>query len=136
MTPSEARNAIMKEYLNQFSGQFPIALDNQPFTPPDPASGVRWTRLSVQFTDGTQDTLGRPANRKFVKEGLLFIQVFTPQFHATNVNDDLAENSLNVFEGVKLGDLWFNDGRIETVGSDGEWYQQNVVLDFTFEAIK
>jgi hypothetical protein len=136
MTPKEVRNAIVTRYLTEFSGQFEIALDNQDFTPPETGEDVKWARVSVQFNTGNQESLGIVNNRKFVKQGLVFIQVFTPSGHATNDNDDLAESSLNLFEGVRLGDLWFNNGRITTIGSDGEWYQQNVVLEFTFEAIK
>lgn len=136
MTPKEARNAILARYLNQFDGQFPIALDNQPFTPPETGEGVKWVRVSVQFTDGTQGSLGVENNRRFEKYGLLFVQVFTPTGHATNDNDELAESSLDLFEGERLGDLWFNNGRIVTIGSDDEWYQQNVVLELTFTAIK
>lgn len=136
MTPKEARNAIEIAYLTEFNGQFPIALDNQPFTPPETGEGVKWVRVNVKFTDGGQSSLGRLGNRKFEKYGLMFVQVFTPTGHATNDNDDLAEDSLNLFEGERLGDLWFNSGRIVTIGSDDEWYQQHVVLEFTFDAIK
>lgn len=136
MTPKEARNTITVRYLDEFSGQFPIALDNQPFTPPEAGDGVKWVRLSVRFTDGAQGSLGRANNRRFDKVGLLFIQVFTPAGRATNDNDDLAEDSLNLFEGETLGDLWFNNGSIKTIGSDDEWYQQNVVLELSFSAIK
>jgi hypothetical protein len=136
MTPSEVRNAIVQRYLDTYDGVHPIALDNQAFTPPESATGIVWTRVSVQFTSGEQDSLGNTGNRKFIKGGFLYIQVFTPFGHATNGNDSLAEASLNLFEGVRLNDLWFKDGRIVTVGEDGEWYQQNVVLEFEFEAIK
>lgn len=136
MTPKEARNAIFTRYLTEFSGQFDIALDNQKFTPPETGDGVKWVRVSIKFNDGTQSSLGQSGNRKFEKYGLLFIQVFTPDGHATNDNDELAEDSLNLFEGERLGELWFNNGRIVTIGPDGEWYQQNVVLELTFSAIK
>lgn len=136
MTPKEARNAIFTRYLDEFSGQFDIALDNQPFTPPEAGEGVKWVRVNVQFNTGNQDSLGTEGNRKFVKRGFLFVQVFTPVGHATNDNDELAQDSLDLFDGERLGDLWFQDGRIVTIGPDGEWYQQNVVLELTFEAIK
>lgn len=136
MTPKEVRNAIFTRYLTEFNGQFPIALDNQPFTPPETGDGVKWVRVSVKFNNGAQSSLGKSGNRKFTKYGLLFIQVFTPTGHATNDNDELAEESLSLFEGERLGSLWFNNGRILTVGSDDEWYQQNAVLELTFETIK
>lgn len=136
MTPTEVRNAIVSRYLTEFNGQFPIALDNQPFTPPETGEGVKWVRVSVQFNSGTQSSLGRENNRRFDKTGFLFIQVFTPSGHATNDNDNLADDSLNLFEGVRINDLWFTDGRIVTIGTDGEWFQQNVTLFLTFSAIK
>lgn len=136
MTPKEARNAILVQYLTTYSGVIPIALDNQPFTPPETGDGVKWVRVSIQFVDGRQASLGRANNRRFDKRGILFVQVFTPTGYATNDNDELAEASLNLFEGVNLNGLWFDQGRIETIGSDDEWYQQNVVINFTFSAIK
>jgi hypothetical protein len=136
MTPKAVRNAIMARYLTEFSGQFEIALDNQPFTPPETGSGVKWVRVSVRFSGGAQSSLGRSGTRRFQKQGMLFVQVFTPTGHATNDNDDLAEDSLNLFEGEKINDLWFYNGEIKTIGSDDEWYQQNVILEFNFDAIK
>lgn len=134
MTPTEARNALMARYLDEFTGQFPIALDNQIFERPN--SPTRWVRFNVQFNDGNQDTLGRAGNRKFLKLGLVFIQIFTPVNEATNANDGLANDSLNLMDAIRIDDLWTYNGRIETVGSDGEYYQQNAVLEFEFEDIR
>ena len=134
MTPTEARKAIMSRYWNAFNGQFPIAIDNKKFDPPSTPS--KWVRLSVQFNDGNQDSLGRSGNRKFVKRGLIFVQVFTPSNKGTNDNDGTAADSVNIFDGVRINDLWMYNGRIETVGSDGEYYQQNAVVEFEFENIR
>jgi hypothetical protein len=136
VTPSEVRNEIFTRYLTEFSGQFSIALDNQPFVPPETGEGVKWVRISVIFNDGFQSSLGIVGNRKFEKQGNLFMQIFTPIGHATNDNDELVENSLNLFEGGRIGDLWFNNGRVVTVGPDGEWYQQNAVLDIIYQTVK
>lgn len=133
MTPTEVRNTIQSRYLDQFTGQFPIALDNQQFDPP---VGNKWTRVSVQFNTGSQDSLGTVLNRKFLRKGILFIQIFTPANTATNANDDLARSSLELFEGEHIGDLWFVNGRIITIGTDGTWYQQNVVLEFNYQHIR
>lgn len=133
MTPTEVRNEIMKKYLDEFTGQFPIALDNKKFEKPD---GVKWVRLTILFNSGNQDSLGNEGNRKFVKRGLIFIQVFTPINKGTNANDDLCNSSLNLLDGVKINDLWMYNGRIKTVGSDGEFYHQNVVVEFEFQNIR
>lgn len=133
MTPTEARNEIMKRYLDNFTGQFPIAVDNKKFDKPD---GVKWVRLTIKFNSGNQDSLGRENNRKFTKQGLIFVQVFTPSNKGTDDNDDLCNSSLNLLDGVRINDLWLYRGRIKTIGSDGEFYQQNVVVEFEFENIR
>jgi len=134
-TFSEARNAIQIRFLTAF-GSVPTALDNQTFTPPVPGAGVRWVRLGVRFTEGVQDSFGAIGTRKFLKLGLLSIQVFTPIDSATDVNDALCQQVQDLYEGVRIDDIWFINGGIRYSGSDGDWYQQNVVFTIIFEDVK
>jgi hypothetical protein len=131
MTATEVRNAIMARYLNEFSGQFVIALDNQLSETAD-----KWVRLTVNFNDGSQNSFGTTGTRKFTRRGLIIVQVFTPVNTGTDENDDLAVNSANLFDGVRLQDLWMYNGRIVTVGADGEYYQQNAIIEFEYEDIR
>ena len=136
---SEARNEIQKAYLAVFDGQFPIALDNQDFTPPDSSHdpSIKWIRLTVVNMSGKQYTLGGRGNRKFQHKGMVTIQVFTPKGSATNTNDTLCQDSLDVFEGERIHpDLWLYDGSVNTAGSFDGWYQQNVDIDFSFVNLK
>lgn len=134
MTPQEVRNEIYKRYLAVYAGIFPIALDSKKFTPPEiPA---KYVRLTVKFNEGFQSTLGRPGNRKFMKTGIVFIQVFTPDGKGTDENDELTHDSVNVFDGVRIGQLWLYNGRITSPGSDGKYYQQNGAVEFEFEEIR
>lgn len=132
MTEQEVREAIVSRYLNQFSAQFPIAIDNVSFSPPETPS--KWARINVQFNNGSQDTLGRPGNRKFLSSGVVFIQVFTPINTSTNGNDTTARESKILLDGIRIDDLWLYNGRVVTVGnSDSKYWQQNVVIEFDFE---
>ncbi len=131
MTATEVRNAIMARYLNAFSGQFVIALDNQLSETAD-----KWVRLTVNFNDGSQNSLGTAGTRKFLKTGLIIIQVFTPINTGTDENDNLAVDSANLYDGVRLQDLWMYNGRIVTIGADGEYYQQNAIIEFDYEDIR
>jgi hypothetical protein len=134
MTHEEARNAIMQRFLDEFEGDFPIALPNQPFSPPEPAAGVKWARLDVRFTSGGQETLGAAGGRKFLHGGTAVVQVFTPNGDATNGNDELAKQALDLLDGVRVSaSLWTDGGRVVTVGTDGEWYQQNMIVNTHFE---
>jgi hypothetical protein len=134
MNPKEARNAVLQRYLDTFGGLFPIALQNQPFSPPEPAAGVKWVRIDVRLGYGEQDTLGRTGGRRFVQGGAVTVQVFTPNGGATDGNDELVKQSLDLLDGVRIGDsLWTYGGRIVTVGTDGEWFQQSAILNLRFE---
>jgi len=134
MTPTEVRNAITSRFLIEYNTQFHIAVDNQIFEVPNPA--VKYARVVVKFNTGNQHTLGQKGNRKFVKQGLLFVQILTPINTGTNENDTLAQSTLELFDGETLGKLWFYNGRIETERSDGVYYSQNVVVEFEFEDIR
>ena len=134
-TFSEVRNEIYKRYIGTY-GSTPYALDNQPFDPPNPSTTVKWARVSVQFTDGIQDSFGKTGNRKFLKSGLLTVQVFTAIGAATDINDAFCQQVQDLFEGVRIDDIWFTNGGIRFSGVEDEWYQQNVVFDITFEDVK
>lgn len=135
-TFSEVRNAIMERFIGTF-GSTLVAFDNQNFVPPTVGAAVKWYRLSIQFVDGAQDSFGSVVgSRKFLKSGILTIQVFTEIDSATNLNDAQCQLVQDLFEGVRVGDIWFLNGGIRFSGSDGDWYQQNVVFDITFEDVK
>ncbi|MES0340681.1 MAG: phage tail terminator-like protein [Candidatus Humimicrobiaceae bacterium] len=133
MTVTEVRNIIMSRYLTEYTGQFTIAIDNQIANAPD---DEEWVRLTVNFNDGFQDSLGTAGNRKYLKSGMIFIQVFFPMNKGTDNSDTLAEDSANLFDGFRIQDLWMFNGRVKTIGSDGEFYQQNAVIDFEYENVR
>jgi hypothetical protein len=134
VTPKGAKNAIMQRYIDGVAGAFPIALPNQPFSPPAPGTGVAWARMDVRLAAGGQDSLGAVGGRKFLYEGTAVVQVHTTVGLATNLNDDTAKAALDLLDGVRVAeDLWTDGGRIVTVGPDGEWYVQNVIVNIHFE---
>jgi hypothetical protein len=134
MTPQEVRNEIMVRFRTEFVGQFPIALDNQKFTKPD--TPTKWARLSIIFNTGSQFSLGKVGNRRFQRLGLVIVQIFTPANSGTNDNDTLAKSVVDLFDGVRISDLSLYSGRVTTVGNDGEYYQQNAVIEFDFQEIR
>jgi hypothetical protein len=134
VTPKAAKNAIVQRYLDEFEGDFPIALPNQPFSPPVPGAGVVWVSLDVRLATGGQDSLGPIGGRRFLSGGVVLAQVSTTSGDATNLNDDTAKAALDLLDGVRLaGGLWTYGGRIVTAGTNGEWYQQNVIVNLQFE---
>lgn len=134
MTPKEVRNEITKRYLTLLN-QFPIAITGHAFDPPkDPAP---WVRLTIIFNDGRQSSLGDIGNRKFIKSGFVNAQIFTPSGTGTDKNDEMAQDSLNLLDSIRIDQkLWMYNGKIQTIGDSGGYYQQNVVIEFNFEDIR
>jgi hypothetical protein len=134
LTPKNAKNAIMQRYIDGVAGAFPVALPNQPFSPPAPGLGVVWASVDVRLATGGQDSLGAAGGRKFLRGGTVVVQVSTTKGHATDLNDDTAQAALELLDGVGVAaDLWTDGGRIVTVGPDGEWYVQNAIVNIQFE---
>lgn len=133
----EVSNLLMQRFLTEFSGEFPIALPNQAFTPPEPAPGAKWAQIDVLFSNGEQSSLGATGNRRFEHGGSFIARVFTRTGSATNDNHTLCKRVLNLMGAVRLdSSLWTQAGRIFTVGAGTEWYQQNVIITFTFDEIR
>lgn len=136
MKQTEAKNILKRRYLAEFNGQFPIAIDDVKFTRPTPPA--LWHHVTVDLSpDNSQDTSGRPGNRKFLRRGILTVSVYTPINTGTDANDDSANAVIELFEAVRLdAELWTQTAQLNTIGSDGIYYQQDVVVVFEFEDIR
>lgn len=135
MTPKEVRNKLVSKYLVEFNGQFPIAIVGQPFT--KPSTPEPWVRIAIIMNDSNQTSLGEIGNRRYQKTGFTVIQIFTPINTGTDRNDEIAEDSLVLMDGIKIDPaLWTYNGRIDTIGDNDDYYQQNVVVEFKFEDIR
>lgn len=133
-TPIEVRNIILNAFIDGWAGQTEVAYDNMEFDPPD--GDTAWVRLSVKPTFRTIASLGQEGNRRFRGFGMVIVQVFVPTNSATYNSDVLADAVLDIFEGKKIDGVWFQDTRIEQVGPDGKWFQQNVLADFIYDENK
>lgn len=143
MTINEARAAIMLRLIG--SGFTPeqytdLGSGGPTFNIPDVSVPV-WGRLSVRFNLHPQQTLGGVGVPvKFRRIGIATVQVFTPITSGEYTNDEACQVVESAFikqtgdtplqyGGVPAG----GDIRIESVGRDGVWFQQNVIIPFSFE---
>lgn len=109
------------------------------FTPPPTAA---WARPVVRHTVGRQATLaGDPSFplRRFEKRGIVTVQVFQPLTKGGGLVlvQSLAEVAKAAFEGVNTtpSNIWFQNVTINEVGSDGPWFQMNVVASFRYDEL-
>lgn len=120
----------------------PYALDNEEFDPPagTDGKGAPWVRFSVRHSTSNQETLGRKDNRKFMRGGRAFIQIFVPPGTGRAVSDDLLEAARSMFEGrafpgttIRPKDVITPEfGEVE----DGRWWASTCEAVFEYDQIK
>jgi hypothetical protein len=131
----DAAEAIYQQFVPSWGATTELVLDNEKFDPPDE---TEWVRLSIRHTASTQETLGPPGERKFLRTGSAFVQVFTPVGTGTKLTRQLAEQARNTFEGLQLTgtDIRFLDVIVREIGPDGTWYQTTVEAVFEYNEKK
>lgn len=128
----EAREAIYGHFLGNYTGlpAAQITADNEAFDAPE---DLAWGRLAVREFVGRQESLGGLGNRKFLRTGSVFFQIFTPADQGTEEADTLAQEARELLEGVKLDakQIWLTNATVREIGPDGAWY--NVVVEASYQ---
>ena len=102
-----------------------------------------WARWALDYFDGRQTTMGKKTERKFMREGLIYITVYSPLGVGLANAREAAEIAINAYEGERTpGDVWFRDVRIESEGhgqgsgKGKSWWTTLVVARFTYEQLR
>jgi hypothetical protein len=92
----------------------------------------------VQHTAGRQASLsGASGTKRWERSGFLIVQLFTPILQGQSSADSLVGIIRGAFEGYSTpSGVWFRNPRISEVGSDGTWYQTNILVDFLYDEVK
>ncbi len=104
-----------------------------------PSASEAWARIAVRHGTSRQGTFGPPGQRRFLRLGLITVQLFTPL--AAGGGLSFAENlgiiARNAFEGRSTDSgIWFRNARLQEVGPDGEWYQMNMTVEFQYDEVR
>jgi len=96
-----------------------------------------WARIDLKHSDEEQATLsGLTGTRRFRRDGGIAVQIFTRSGEGLSSGHALAKIVQDAFEGVSSDGIWFRNVRVNEIGPDGDWYQINVLIDFTYDEIK
>lgn len=102
-----------------------------------------WARWALDYAVGNQTTMAGTGYRKFMKEGLIYIDVFTPLGGGLAQARDAAQIAIFAYEGNRTpSDVWFRDVRIESEGHgqgsgrNKSWWTTQVVARFTYEHLR
>lgn len=138
---TDARDEMLALFKAAWDGA--PASANVPVRYPDrkedkPPSGAPWARVSVTHANSGQATLANhDGKRKFTRNGVITVQIFTPFGRGSNDADALAKIAQDAFEGkATANQIWFRDVTVNEIGQDGEWNQTNVLATFTYDEVK
>lgn len=132
-TIPDIEEAIYARFKASVPGSITYTFDNEAFITPETDP---WVRFSIRPTSSTQETLGQPTNREFLRRGIVVMQLFTLAGSGVQLSNTLAEALRTIFEGVSFSDIRFTDCNARKIGTDGKWYQVNVEADFDYNQQK
>lgn len=145
-TLNEARTDVYTRFTAEWvSGSAPLTpycFDNEKFDPPKDANGgaATWARCSVRSMPGGQETLGRPGNRKYTRQAIVRVEVYTPPGSGLQPADTLVQAALAMFEGRSLlgSTIKLYDASSAEVGlvDEGRWFLSTIQVYFDYEEVK
>lgn len=141
-TINKAREAVYQAFKAGWGSRTLLQLEGIPFTEPEPS--IAWARLVVRNIGGTTETMGDTGNKKYRRNGLAIMSIFTPADAGMKAGDEHAQFALNLFEGLNIlvpGDterLDFIAGDVREIpmGDDEKSRQINVEVPFDFTETK
>lgn len=132
-TQNEAREAVYQEFVTGWGVLTPYVFDDEPF---DPEQIDEFVRLTINHLPSAQRTLGSVGNRRFTRNAIVFIQVFTAAGQGTKRSDQLTITARDIFEGRSFGGLSFSSVNSRRVGPDGKFYQALIEAFFDYDETK
>jgi hypothetical protein len=97
-----------------------------------------WVRITVRHNTGRQGALGTTGGKRcFDREGVVFVEIFSPFGTGLSIGDDLYKVAADALEGRETtSGIWFRNVRLNEVGQDGAWFKSNVLADFIYREVK
>lgn len=109
----------------------------------DHAENEVWARWALDYVGGRQATMAAAGSRKFQKQGLIYITVYSPLGEGLENARDAAQVALFAYEGKRTpSDVWFRNVRIESeghgqgTGKNKSWWTTLVVAEFIYEHLR
>jgi hypothetical protein len=95
-----------------------------------------WARVTIRPNIRDQKTLGGPGNRLFTRNGILFVEIFTPTGDGMVLSNQLCELVQDAFEGISSPyKVWYRQTRINVNGIEGLWSRNTVTVEWESEQI-
>jgi len=134
MDYKSARKELLEYFNTGWASATPVTVGND--AKYEPTEGQSWVRINIQHSTGFQSTMGDPSNNRFERQGIVTIQIFTPQGDFGVSASDLATDALKLYEGIESNGVFYYDAVVNEVGNDERgWHQVNVLASFRYNEI-
>lgn len=134
-------------FLQEWGDTTPVVLKNQKAVDIEDGEEA-WVRFSVLRTVSQQDSLGSNGNRRFVRMGRVYVQVFVRSGTITNRLNELCTKVINFYERAEMNPIRvqqiyqqdYVDGAAlrdtSTTTGDGAWFGTLINIQFAFDEVK
>lgn len=119
------------------------AVDYENVTPADgvvfpPTTADPWARVVIRHGPAVQSSLsGAFTTQRYTRVGVFIVQIFVTVGQGLSDGRSLAKIVTDAYEGVASPrQVWFRNVRANEIGSDGDWFQINVLVDFTYDEVR
>ena len=146
LTYANIEDVLTGCFLSQWNNRTPVILKNQQQTV-IPADADAWVRFSVLRTANRQRSMGIVGNRRFVRIGRIFVQVYVRSGEVTELLNELCYAVVNMYETfceypeiriLQIRQEAEPDGATPTakVTADGAWFGTTINIQFAFDEVK
>ena len=146
MTYANIEDVLTGCFLSQWNNRTPVILKNQQQTV-IPVDADAWVRFSVLRTANRQRSMGIVGNRRFVRVGRIFVQVYVRSGEVTELLNELCYAVVNMYETfceypeiriLQIRQEDEPDGATPTakVTADGAWFGTTINIQFAFDEVK
>jgi hypothetical protein len=142
-TPTAARDELYGLVTTAWGDLGPIDYEDVPRSQVDepipPATPTPWLRIQMRHTFGGVATL---ANHQGVKRhrrtGTFIVQVFVPLGGSLLDTEESAIVVVHALEDADITDphVLLRNVRMNEIGSEGHWFQTNVLADFEYDEVR
>lgn len=146
LTYANIEDVLTGCFLSQWNNRTPVILKNQQQTV-IPVDADAWVRFSVLRTANKQRSMGIVGNRRFVRVGRIFVQVYVRSGEVTELLNELCYAVVNMYETfceypeiriLQIRQEDEPDGATPTakVTADGAWFGTTINIQFAFDEVK
>ena len=145
LSNTDAKKEILTLFLNAVaatSGGSPdisgIDIDYPDLKSLKPSTQDNWLRVNFQHVTGSQTTLrGVTGEGRFNRTGLVTVQIFKVFGKGLVLGNQIAKIIMDAYEGkATLNGAWFRNIRQNEIGVSDDWFQINILIEFTYDEVK